>query len=155
MHKVVPFCVFMLMVLVGLTGCKSNKESEDMTQRDVLAEPVQILSSAQGPQCGIETAMVKLIQTPAELEKMNAPVLEELKVDFQKNDIVLATLGTCPTGGFAINITAIQKEGDTLYVEGSTTVPPADAMVTQALTQPYCAAVIPKTGATKVRSSID
>ena len=57
--------------------------------------------------------------------------------------VIVAALGEKPTGGYGIEITQVSLRGSTLTVEAVATVPPKDAMLTQALTYPFDAASIP------------
>ncbi len=56
---------------------------------------------------------------------------------------MLPYFGEKPTGGYGIEITQVSLRGSTLTVEAGVTVPPKDAMVTQALTYPFDAVWIP------------
>ena len=57
--------------------------------------------------------------------------------------VIVAALGEKPTGGYGIKITQVSLHGSALTVEARVTVPPKDAMVTQALTYPFDAVWIP------------
>ena len=57
--------------------------------------------------------------------------------------VIVAALGEKPTGGYRIEITQVSLHGSALTVEVRVTVPPKDAMVTQALTYPFDAVWIP------------
>lgn len=66
------------------------------------------------------------------------------EVDFDTEMVLAVFLGERPTGGFAIEITAIHKRPDTLRVLVEETAPDPDAMVTQVLTQPYHVVRLPR-----------
>ena len=51
--------------------------------------------------------------------------------------LILAALGEKRTGGYAIRITQVSLRGSRLTVKARLTIPPKDAMVTQALTYPF------------------
>lgn len=67
------------------------------------------------------------------------------EVDFNKSILVAVFSGTKPTGGYAVKITSVYIQEDRMIVEYQEIKPPADIMVTQALTQPYHILSIPKT----------
>ncbi len=72
-------------------------------------------------------------------------------VDFTREHAVFLLAGQRPTGGYAIAVKAIRREPDTLVLDATVTPPPADAIVTQALTSPFVVLAIPKTDAAGVR----
>lgn len=137
-----------------LTGCKTGNDGKMDSAADVtLAEPVEVVERKSGNSSALESIGVMLVKTQAEYDAMGDDQIYP-GVDFLAHDLVIAALGEQPTGGYSIEITAVQQEGDTLFVEGVTSQP-GDAAVTQALTYPYAAAVIPNTDATIVVPDID
>ena len=62
---------------------------------------------------------------------------EQPPVDFHKEMVLAVFLGQRPTGGFAIEIKAVDTRADALHVLVEETSPPPEAMVTQAFTSPY------------------
>jgi hypothetical protein len=119
---------FVLLVgLFSLPGCET-RPTEMPYQTMSLAEPVDLLYKAVG----------------------GHPSLK-----FNNESVVLATLGEMPTAGYWINITSINQVGDALFIYGQANRPGTDEMAGQVLTYPYCAVVIPRTGATTVRDEID
>lgn len=58
-------------------------------------------------------------------------------IDFTENIILAVFMGEKASGGFAVEITRVEKCGDELVVFFSEVEPPADAVVTAVLTQPY------------------
>lgn len=137
-----------------LTGCKSGGDGKKDGAADVtLAEPVEIVESKSGNSSALEAIGVMLVKTQAEYDALGDADIHP-GVDFETQDLVIAALGEQPTGGYSIEITAIQQEGDMLFVEGKASKP-GDAAVTQALTYPYAAAVIANTDATIVVPDID
>jgi hypothetical protein len=53
-------------------------------------------------------------------------------------------LGTRPTGGYDVEIVATRRDGNALVVEYVEHRPPADAIVTQALTSPFHIVKLPR-----------
>ena len=144
---------------LAIVGCKHNDHGHDHDHDHnhdtvALAEPVTILESKSGSSDAFKTIGRMLIKTQADYDALGKPDLHP-GIDFEANDLVIVALGEQPTGGYAIEITAIQEEGDTLFVVGSSSEPGEDAVVTQALTYPFAAAVIPNTSATLVVPQID
>jgi len=65
-------------------------------------------------------------------------------VDFSKEMVVVATLGTKRTGGYTIEIEGVEAKGKTLNISVKKTSPPPDAMTIQALTAPFHFVAVPK-----------
>ena len=68
--------------------------------------------------------------------------------------LVAAFQGQQNTGGFSVQITAIERNGDQLVVHATFVVPDPGAMVTQVLTSPAHAVSIAAADATGVREAI-
>ena len=66
------------------------------------------------------------------------------KVDFGTRAVVAVFLGTRPTAGFAVEITAAREQGGVLIVEWRETRPSRDTILAQVLTSPAHIASIPK-----------
>ena len=65
-------------------------------------------------------------------------------VDFSKEMVVVATMGTKRTGGYTIEIVGVDDKGKTLKISVKQTSPPPDAMTIQALTAPFHFVAVPK-----------
>ncbi len=154
------FKMLFVALLIGpamtFVGCKSDGDGDEPTQPAVaLAEPVAILQSSTGnSQALANVAGVRLIKTQADYDKLGDATIAP-GINFDEQDLVLASLGQQNTGGYSVSITALQLEGDTLVVVGKAKRPGADDIVTQALTYPYAAAVIANTDAKLIVSAID
>jgi hypothetical protein len=104
------------------------------------ADAVPFKTVDRGLQSHIEKAREVVVRTPAEwiaLWKEHAPDRPQPKVDFARSIIVGVFLGSRPTGGHGVEITAITREGTTLTVTYREQQPRPDAMVTQVITMPY------------------
>lgn len=66
-------------------------------------------------------------------------------VDFSRSVVVAVFLGSRPTAGFAVKITAIRTEGGTAVVEYVERRPAPDALVAQVLTSPFHIVTVPRT----------
>lgn len=152
------FKTLALALLIGpamLVGCKSGgSEDPAAPLAEPLAEPVTIVQSKTGDSAALKSIGVKLVKTQADYDALgDADIFAG--VDFEENDLVIASLGEQSTGGFSIEITSIQQEGDLLIVVGTSSRPGEDAVITQALTHPYAAVVIENTDATSPVPAID
>ena len=139
--------------LLAFAGCEAPQEMPYQTMD--LAEPVGILYKAVGGHPALTEPGLTLISSQAELDAVGVDELIGRDVNFYNEQILLATLGECPTSGYWINVTMVHQEGDLLQVYGQANRPGADEMAGQMLTYPYCAIVIPRTGATTVRDQIE
>lgn len=149
-------------VLLGpalMVGCKGDGGGGGGTGPSAgeitLAQPVKIVESVKGNSQALKTIGVKLIKSKAAYDALGDAEIFPGGVDFGEYDLVIASLGEQPTGGYAIQINALQLEGDTLVVVGKATKPGADDATTQAFTYPYAAVTIEKTDATLVVPDID
>ena len=117
--------------------------------------PVTIEGLYEGPISGVDQPGVSLITSTEQLQSLQSATLAAIPVDFSKQALVVLALGEQPTGGYWARITGVRVDGNALVVRGLANRPAPDAMVTQALTTPYCAAVISPPGAATVRSEIE
>ncbi|MEM6260725.1 MAG: protease complex subunit PrcB family protein [Planctomycetota bacterium] len=142
-------------VLAGviLTGCKSDGDGD--TGGTSLAQPVTILERVSGDSAALKELGSYHIETKAQYEALGDADIFPGEVDFDTNDLVIVSLGERSTGGFAVNIESIQLSGGELAITGEATTPAEDAAVTQALTYPYSAVLIPNTSAEVVVPYID
>ncbi len=143
-----------MLCLSVLSGCETVPDVMPYQTMD-LAEPVEILHTVIGGHPALKEPAVTLINSKSELDALGAGDLIGRDVNFYNEAVVLATLGEMPTSGYWINITTVHQEGDNLYIYGQANRPAADMMAGQVLTYPYCAVVIPKSGATGVRDQIE
>jgi len=118
----------------------------------ISAEPVKFTLLDRGQYSGVEKAREVVLRSASELSavwKANpskpAPSNEALRaVDFTKSTIVGVFLGSRPTGGYGVEITQIEREGDHLVVTWRELKPSPDVMVTQAFTAPYMLVTVDK-----------
>jgi hypothetical protein len=68
-------------------------------------------------------------------EAFSPPPAPELR--FDRETVLGIRLDERPTGGFGIEVTGVERDGDELFVDVVLREPAADAIVTQALTQPW------------------
>ena len=67
------------------------------------------------------------------------------QVDFAEHMIVFAAMGGKPTGGYSIEIVQLYRRGADMYAVVRETSPGRGCAVTQALTAPVTAALVPRT----------
>lgn len=75
------------------------------------------------------------------------------QVDFTKNNVVAVFMGQKRSGGYSITVEKVVVDGNTAQVLVKNTLPEQGAMVTMALTAPYCVAAIPKTDKVTVKEN--
>ncbi len=143
-----------MLCLSPLTGCETTNSTQTPYQTMDLAEPVEILHTVIGGHPALKMPGLALITSQSQLDELSDDDLVGREVNFYNEAVVIATLGEMPTNGYWINITTIHQEGDNLYVYGQANRPSPDTMAGQVLTYPYCAVVIPKSGASAVRDQI-
>ena len=68
-------------------------------------------------------------------------------VDFTRNVVVAAAMGTRSSGGYSIGIEQVYADGDHLHVVVAERSPGANCITTQALTAPVAAVRVPRVGA--------
>lgn len=126
------------MILLVIISCKSQK---DMTS---LKNGFEIIS--QSEYGGRESEAYEVITSDAQLKKLyeELSITPERKVDFDKENVVALFMGQNNTGGYSITISEVIVNKDITTVKVKKTSPPGGGMVTMALTNPYCIAVIKK-----------
>jgi len=110
-----------------------------------------------GSQSNIQQATRQVIQNPEQWRKwwgqhntvehhIDGEIITEPppRVDFTKETVLVATLGTHSSGGFAIRFSEVSREGEVVTATLKTTSPGPEDLVTRALTAPFCIIAIPK-----------
>ena len=112
-----------------------------MVIAQVVAPVVLALATvAQGGMSNVEEPRQVVVRTAAEwqaLWKQHDPSRTAPTVDFARSLVVGVFLGSRPTAGFAVEITAVKTEGTRTIVEYRERQPPRDAFVAQVLTSPF------------------
>jgi hypothetical protein len=131
------------LAMVTLAGCggaaKTNGKSPTLSGVTG-TQPVPILAQKSGSDAAFATAQEYLINAAGDTKAD----LTDLNANFDTQSVVVIALGEVPTGGHEVEITGVQKKGDTLYVQFKVKQPGPDAVTTQAISHPYAAALIPK-----------
>jgi hypothetical protein len=102
---------------------------------------VPFTTVAEGTQSAVEERREVVIRTTAEWERLwreHDPSGSTVPpVDFPREMVAAVFLGTRPTGGYRVEVTALRRAGAALIVEYAERRPDADALLSQALTMPY------------------
>ena len=109
--------------------------------------PVAFANVHRGFDSQIESARNVTIRSSSEwaaLWKEHAPGTPAPKVDFTRDMVVGVFLGTRPTGGYAVTITAVETADADLAVTYLEAQPKPGEMLTQALTAPVHLVRIPQ-----------
>lgn len=100
---------------------------------------------------GLEDRRRAVLRTEAEWRELwneiagrQVPPPEPLEVDFELRMVIVAAMGSRPTGGHAIAIESVRAEGDRIVVGVVETSPGAGCMTTQAFTAPVVAVTVEK-----------
>ena len=104
-----------------------------------VAQGTVLNTVAQGARSNIEEPRQVVVRTAAEwqvLWKQHGGAAVPA-VDFTQSMVVAVFLGTRPTAGFSVAITAIKTEGTRTVVEYLEREPARDAFVAQVLTSPF------------------
>lgn len=137
-----------------ISGCAATDEAPpDLALETTGIVPIH--AQVAGIDASTDGAVARLVTNRAELDAIGSRTLSRTDVDFAIQSVVVLTMGRCMTGGYWVRITAIEREGDRLIVYGIANAPGIDAMVTQAITYPFAAAVIDRTAAREVVMRVD
>ena len=112
-----------------------------------LAGEASFTTVARGTASGQESARQVTVRTEAEwraLWKAHAPAQKLPAVDFSTNMVVGLFLGTQPSAGIEVEITAVRPEPDALVVEYVERRPGQGMMAAQILTEPFHLVSVPK-----------
>jgi hypothetical protein len=122
----------------------SNNAMNNNTKPAANASPMsdgEIKTLAEGFNSKIEEPFLYVVRS-AETYRQLQTAIDDLPsvagIDFEKQAIVAAFAGTKSTGGYSVEIV---KSGEKVAV--SVENPPADAMLSQALTSPFKIAIVP------------
>jgi hypothetical protein len=111
----------------------------------IVLQTIAFANIAQGPSSQIEEPRTVVVRSVEEWRTLwtahaSTPVP---RVDFSKSIVVGVFLGTRPTAGFAVQITAVRRVADGAVVEYVERAPDPSRMVAQVLTSPFHIVTIP------------
>lgn len=104
----------------------------------------RLYSGIEGPRRTVVRDADAWAELWSEMAGDREPKSEPPPVDFASHMVIVAAMGTRPTGGFSIAIERVYQSAERLFVEVRERAPSANCMVTQALTQPADAVVVPR-----------
>ena len=114
------------------------------------AQPPPLRSLKKGAFSGIHEAKQEIVKSADAWEKLwkqHVTATGESDkipaVDFSKEMVVVATMGTKRSGGYSIEIVDVIASDKTLKISVKKTSPPPDAMTIQALTAPFHFVAVP------------
>lgn len=116
---------------------KTNEETNEESNKD----NGEIKTIAEGSYAQTEEPFLFVVrseETYRQLQKVISELPSSPGIDFDKQAIIAAFAGTKGSGGYSVEI---KKTGENFSV--SVAGPPPGAMVTQALTMPYKAVIVP------------
>jgi hypothetical protein len=108
---------------------------------------VSFVTVAQGPMSGIEEPRHVVIRTAGEWQtvwKAHDPVATAPAVDFTRAVVIGVFLGSRPTSGFTVEITAVKTQDALAVVEYIERRPAPGAIVAQVLTSPFHLVRLPR-----------
>ncbi len=130
-----------------VAGVETDTSAFRPTPRDV---PFEVVASGSQA-AGVEGAEYRMLTTREALTRawnqaygtsLTVPPLPS--VDLERETLVAIFLGTQPTGGYGLEVETVTVEGGDLYVDVVETSPAADAIATQALTNPWVLLRVPR-----------
>jgi hypothetical protein len=112
----------------------------------VVSTVISFTSVAQGSRSGIHDARTVVVRSAGEWQTLwKAHDTEPPpNVDFSRDIVLGVFLGTRPTAGFGVRITAVTAKGTTAVVEFVESRPRAGAMTAQVLTSPFHLVTVPR-----------
>lgn len=130
-----------LLLALALTGCATD--TTDVTDATTVAGGnVEQRIIATGSNAAVEPDAPKTV-TISKAEEYRSIWESTIgggqppEVDFSKESVVILLAGQRRTGGYSVVPRGVSLDGRTLVVDAAINKPPADAIVTQALTSPY------------------
>ncbi|NJL78427.1 MAG: protease complex subunit PrcB family protein [Richelia sp. RM2_1_2] len=117
----------------------------------------------KGTNCGYEIAERRLIDSPEEWSEVwqqftsdTIPAPSVPEIDFLSNQVIAVFAGNKPTGGYSVEILAVENTSSTSLDESSLELtvefrePQPGEIVTEEITQPYHIIKVPQINARKV-----
>lgn len=117
------------------------------------ADEAGIRTLAQGPRSGVDKPEQAVVRSQADWEKLWSRHLSRQvggtpqpppKVDWSKEMVLAAFLGTRSTGGYKVEITAAQPQNGKLRVTVTEFTPAPGTLRSQSITYPFHFAAVPR-----------
>ena len=142
-----PSVLFFSALICLSMACKNGKQVSKGAATPISWEKIET-----GNYSGMETESYQLIQDAKswsvlweQLTSNRYPAPAVPKVDFTSRSVIACMMGMRPNGGFSISIKSLAKQEGTLLLEVVHMGPGAGCFMTDALTQPYYLASVPRT----------
>src|SRR5215207_1495279 len=116
------------------TSRKASPEDKPAEPRDLRIERISSGAPGQGPQ------IPRVVVAPS-ASALSKELGAEIP-DSGEGVYLISYWGVKPTGGYSLALESVRLEGDRLTIRLTLKEPAPDAIVTQALTYPYAAAVV-------------
>lgn len=129
--------VWLMSLLVLGPGCRNR--TADVRLLPAEGEELPILHQVFGKHSHETRAMQLAIRSPQALALVP---LRDVPVDFQREMVLIVTLGRIPSDQYAVRIDRVWREGHKLRVATTVQTPQPNAPISMA--SPYCIAVIPR-----------
>jgi len=127
-----------LLIFFAVTACNVEAEDIDFTVIATSAYSGVIKSGNH-----VITSDAGLNALWNEIYSNTVPIPALPEINYQQSRLIILALGQKMTGGFAIQIEAVKKIESHFVVFYSIRRPSKSGMVTQAITSPFVAAIIP------------
>lgn len=134
-----------LALAAACNGAAPRGGEAPVERRDVPVRPIPV----DGAYTGLDRPLRSLVRGEREwadlwshLGSNRIPRPSPPPVDFGREVVVVAAMGTRPTGGYAIRIDSVRYERDTLWVDVTSVSPGPGCVTTQALTAPVAALAV-------------
>ena len=136
-----------LMFALFFIACEKDDDKDDTSNNgsEQTDNNIELTTLSEGHYSGLSGDGYNfMIQTQLELDSIwtiiyanSSPSSDAPEVDFAKELVLLAYMGTYPTGGYSIDITGIELKDGAYSYTISKTSPAEDSVVTTAITAPY------------------
>jgi hypothetical protein len=123
--------LFLALVLVSC-GASSSKSSKKKPLFEVLTQQTDGGASIRFFEILSEPNEIKMLENDANLKHKIRPD------DIKTANFIILNMGEKTTGGYAIGIESAVETDNSIIIKVKETSPAPDAMVTQALTNPFC-----------------
>jgi hypothetical protein len=144
MNHVTPVGVAaLLLAAVACAGPQTRAEGEAA----VRAVPISFTSIARGANSGIKESREIVVESTRDWQALftrHAPGTPPPLVDFAVDVVVGVFAGERPTGGYEVDILAVERHQAQTTVVYQVTAPPRDAIVITVLTSPFHLARLPR-----------
>ncbi len=108
--------------------------------------PVEPMTLDKGDQSNVDDAKQAVVRTEAEWEKLwnqHSPDNKRPAVDFSRQMVIGAFMGSRPTAGFSIAIVSTIEANGVLTVRYREVMPPRNAITAQVITSPFDLVTVP------------